>query len=189
MFLAPIRFDVAGWPVAGARRAASRGRPVTQAWQWPAGARPAFRLDGRSLVLGRGVVARQTGSNRFAATAAVRLADRHARPGMAVNGSEGNAVGVELRAERAVAWRSVEGHRAPVGQVTLEPGRPLGRANRIVLRVTVGRSVRLAIWSRDRWRPVGARQPVPRWAGGARIALSVRARGRTARFEPVVKRR
>ena len=111
LFTAPVRFDVAGWPVVGAARR-MRGIPEGIGWEWPAGRRPRLARSGERLVLGRGTVARQTGTVRFDARVVVDAADRGARPSLAVTGSEGNAVGIELRVARAVAWRSVEGRAA-----------------------------------------------------------------------------
>jgi hypothetical protein len=38
----------------------------------------------------------------------------------------------------------------------------------------VGARVRVAVKARGRWRAVGHPEPVPRWASGARVALTVR---------------
>jgi beta-xylosidase len=159
LFLAPVRIDVKGWPVVGEPLAAGGGSVPALGWQWPAGPRPAFSATSERLVLGRGTVARQTGTTRFTADTAVQVADRHARPGLAVTGSEGNAVGVELRGTRAVAWRSVAGRPRITGRIELPPGRPLATASRIRLRVAVGRVVRPSIRFRGRWRSVGQPQP------------------------------
>jgi len=44
--------------------------------------------------------------------------------------------------------------------------------------------VTLALRARGRWRTVGAPQPLPRWASGARVALTVRGpAGARAAFE------
>jgi xylan 1,4-beta-xylosidase len=189
LFLAPLRFDVTGWPavdtypVRPARR--FRGSAPGAGWQWPAGPRPRLEVTGDGVVLGTGSVARETGTTRFRASAVVSASDRHARPGLAVSGSEGNAVGIELRGARVVAWRSVEGRRARLGRVRLPPGRPLAGAGRIRLLVSAGRVVRVSVKVRGRRRTIGRPQPPPRWASGARMALTVRARSRTARFESV----
>jgi hypothetical protein len=179
---------VDGWPrLTTYPRGLSKrfGRSASAAaWQWPAGPRPAFSASSRELVLSRGTLARQTGTTRFTAHTTIQLTDRHARPGLAVTGSEGNAVGVELRGAQAVSWRSANGRRRVTGVVRLPPGRPVAGDGRIRLRVAVGDRVRVAIRLRGRWRSVGRLQPPPRWASGARLALTVRARGRTARFEP-----
>jgi GH43 family beta-xylosidase len=189
LFVSPLHFDVKGWPVVGAPLDLHAARAPVNAWQWPAGPRPAFSATSGRLVLGRGTVARQTGTTRFTAHTSLAVADRRARPGLAVSGSEGNAVGVELRGARAVSWRSVEGRRRIVGRLRLPPGRPVAGGERIRLLVSVGRSVRPAIRFRGRWRSVGPPQPVPRWASGARVALSVRARDHRVAFEPLVLRR
>jgi xylan 1,4-beta-xylosidase len=189
LFITPLRFDVAGWPRLSPSPARVtrrfRGGATEAGWQWPAGSRPRSALSGGGVVLGTGRLSRQTGTTRFTATTVVNPSDRHARPGLAVTGSEGNAVWIELRAQRAVGWRSADGRVIRVGSVRLPPGRPVAAAGRIRLRVGVGRSVRLSVRVRGRRRAVGRRQPPPRWASGARVALSVRARGRSARFGPV----
>jgi hypothetical protein len=143
-------------------------------------------VSGDRLVLGMGTVARQTGTVRFSARVVVEAADRRARPGLAVTGSEGNAVGIELRAAKAVAWRTVAGRRSRLGSVRLQPGRALVNAGRIVLRIKVARRVSVQLVARGRRRAVGAPQPPPRWASGSRVALTVRARHGTARFHSVV---
>jgi len=177
-----VRFDVAGWPVVGAAR---RMRGVGAGWEWPAGHRPRLALSDDGIVLGRGTVARQTGTVRFRARVLVDVADRRARPGVAVTGSEGNAVGIELRGGRAVAWRTVDGRRTGLGSARLQPGRALVNAGRVVLRVTVDRRVRLQLVARGRTRTVGRLQPPPRWANGSRVALTVSGRHGRARFRAV----
>jgi hypothetical protein len=135
-------------------------------------------------------VAQQTGTTRFTASTAVPVADREARPSLAVTGSEGNAVGVELRGARAVAWSSVNGRRRITARLRLPPGRPLAEAARVRLRVAVGDRVTTAIRFRGRWRAVGRRQPPPRWASGARVALTVGAASHAVRFgTPAIRRR
>jgi GH43 family beta-xylosidase len=187
LFTSPVRFDVEGWPVVGAAR---RMPGVTEGigWEWPAGRRPRLTLSGGRLALGRGTLARQTGTVRFRARVVVDVADRRARPGLAVTGSEGNAVGIELRGGRAVAWRSVEGRRSGLGSVRLQPGRALVNAGRVVLRLTVGGRVRVQLVARGRHRTVGRPQPPPRWASGSRVALTVRGRRGTARFRSLAIR-
>jgi xylan 1,4-beta-xylosidase len=190
VFVAPLRFDVEGWPVLDPRHAARGGMAPEPSWQWPAGPRPEFSTSGAGIVLRKGAVARQTGTTRFTATTAVPVADREARPGLAVTGSEGNAVGVELRGARAVSWSSVNGRRRITGRLRLPPGRPVAEAGRIRLRVATGDRVTTAIRFRGRWRVVGRPQPPPRWASGARLALTVGAPGRAARFgSPAIRPR
>jgi GH43 family beta-xylosidase len=187
MFLTRLRFDVAGWPRTGkhsirvSRR--FRGSAPGSGWEWPAGPRPSFSTVRGGLLLGAGTVARQTGTTRFTADTVIGVAERGALPGLAVTGSEGNAVGIELRRSKVVAWRSVQGHRRITGRVRLPPGRPVAGRGRIRLRVVAGEHVRVAARVRGRWRRVGSPQPPPRWASGARIALSVRAPRHTVRFE------
>jgi hypothetical protein len=121
------------------------------------------------------VLARQARTTRLTATA-VLAAHRHgARAGLAVMGSEGNTVGLELRGRRAVAWRADDGRRSDAGAVR-------ARRSRVVLRIAVGRRVRLAVRTPKGWRRVGRPQAQPRWAAGARIALIVRG-GRAARAQ------
>jgi xylan 1,4-beta-xylosidase len=195
MFLSPLRFDVQGWPQVAQypTRVAKRFRGSTSGiatWQWPAGPRPEFSTSRAGIVLRKGTVARQTGTTRFSADTAVPVADREARPGLAVTGSEGNAVGVELRGARAVAWSSVNGRRRITGRLRLPPGRPVAEAGRIRLRVAAGGRVTTAIRFRGRWRAVGRPQPLPRWASGARLALTVGAPGGVARFgSPAIRPR
>jgi xylan 1,4-beta-xylosidase len=189
LFLAPLRFDVAGWPRVSSRSTRIsrpvRGGTAEAGWQWPAGPRPRWRISSGRLVLGTGTLALQTGTTRFTAMAVVGASDRHARPGLAVTGSEGNAVGLELRGARVVGWRKVNGRSTRVGSVPLPPGRPVAGTSRIRLRVGVASSVRLSVRVRGRWRTVARRQAPPRWASGARVALSVRSRAGTARFDSV----
>jgi GH43 family beta-xylosidase len=182
LLVAPLSFDAAGWPVVGPvrdpaaePRAARFGFDVRldTGWEWPAGPAPAARVSGGRLVLGPGALARQTGTTRFTATAAVTARDESASPGLAVMAQHGNAVGVELRGGRAAVWRSQEGHRTEAGSLRLQPGRPVAGAGQMELRVSVGESVMLAVRVRGRWLRVGAPQPLPRWAGGAHAGLSV----------------
>ena len=183
MFVTPLRFDAAGWPrVDPPRPDRDQGAPVT-GWQWPSGPRPAFSVTRGGIVLRAGTVARQTGTTRFTADTVLHVADRRAHPGLAVTGSEGNAVGIELRAATIAAWSSVAGRRRITGRVRLPPGRPFAGYGRIRLRLVTGARVRGSVRVRGRWRPVGSPQPPPRWAGGARVALTVGGRRRTVRFE------
>ncbi|HEX6651376.1 MAG TPA: glycoside hydrolase family 43 protein [Thermoleophilaceae bacterium] len=189
LFMTRVRFGVDGWPTVSTYPKRVQTRFRGSAWQWPAGPRPAFAASGAGIVLRDGTVAKQTGTTRFSAGTAVPIADRGARPGLAVTGSEGNAVGVELRGARAVAWSSVNGRRRISGRLRLPPGRPVAESARVRLRVAVGHRVTTAIRFRGRWRTVGRPQPPPRWASGARVALSARGRlERAARFERVTIR-
>jgi xylan 1,4-beta-xylosidase len=190
MFLTRLRFDVHGWPRVGSPlRGGRQAEPVT-GWEWPAGPRPAFSVTRDGIALRAGTVARQTGTPRFVADTVLDVADRRARPSLAVTGSEANAVGIEVRAATVVAWSSVAGRRRITGRVRLPPGRPVAGEGRIRLRLVVGRHVRVAVHVRGRWRRVGRPQPPPRWASGARVALRVRARDRAVRFEsPAIRPR
>jgi xylan 1,4-beta-xylosidase len=182
LLIAPLSIDAAGWPVVGpvhdpatepqAARFGFDDRLGT-GWEWPAGPAPSARVAAGRLVLGPGALTRQTGTARFTATAVVTARDGSARPGLAVMAQHGNAVGVELRAGRAAAWRSDEGHRTRAGWVRLPPGRPVAGAGQMELRVSVGERVRLAVRVRGRWLAVGGPQPLPRWAGGAHAGLHV----------------
>jgi xylan 1,4-beta-xylosidase len=187
LLVAPLHFDAAGWPVV----AGAGGRPagptaerfdfdagLGTGWEWPSGPVPAARVSAGRLRLGPGALTRQTGTDRFSATAVVAARDASARAGIAVMAQHGNAVGVELRVGRATAWRSVEGHRSGAGSLRLPPGRPVAGAA-MELRVSVGSRVRLAVRVRGGWHAVGAPQPLPRWAGGAHAGLSVRGPART----------
>jgi len=182
LLTARLSFDAAGWPVVG-----GAGDPTAEpepsrfdfeaglgsGWEWPSGPTPAARVAAGRLVLGPGVLTRQTGTARFTATAVVTARDGLARPGLAVMAQHGNAVGVELRGARAAVWRSDEGRRSEAGSLRLPPGRPVAGAGVIELRVSVGTRVRLAVRVRGRWFAVGRPQPLPRWSGGAHTGLSV----------------
>ena len=182
LLLSPIRFDAAGWPVverpAGpATRAAPAafgfGAALDAGWQWPARRRPAAQITRGSQVRGPGSLARQTGTTRFSATATLTARRGSARAGLAVMAQGGNAVGVELRGGRATAWRSDDGRLSTMGSRRLPPGPPVSGTWRLVLRVSVGDRVRLAVGMRGRWLPVGPPEPPPRWAGGAYAGLRV----------------
>jgi len=188
MFIAPLRFDEEGWPTVGAALdVRAEPAPVT-GWQWPAGPRPAFSATREVLALSGGTVARQIGTTRFTAETVLHVADRSAFPSLSVTGSQGNAVGIEMRASEFAAWRSVQGTRRTTGRLRLPPGRPAAGGGRVRLRLVAGDRVGVAVRVRGRWRRVGTRQPPPRWANGARIALSVAARHRTVRFEALAIR-
>jgi xylan 1,4-beta-xylosidase len=193
LLMAPLGFDMAGWPVVeGVDAPATDAEPahfdfagpLGNGWEWPAGPPPRARVTAGRLVLGPGAITRQTGTTRFRATAVVAARDGSARPGLAVMAQHGNAVGVELRGGRAATWRSVEGRRSEAGSVRLPSGGPVVAAGPPELRVSVGRHVRLAVKVRGRWMAVGEPQPLPRWAGGAHAGLSVRGpAGARAQFD------
>ena len=186
LLISPLRFDVEGWPVVDRARGVAARPPAARfgfaarlgmGWDWPVGPRPDARVAGGRLVLGRGTLTRQTGTTRFQASATVAGRSGAARAGLAVMASDGNAVGIELRGARAAAWRRDEGRLTGAGAVAL----PEGPAE---LRVTVGATVALAVRTRGRWREVGGSQPLPRWAGGAHVALTVRGpAGTRGQFE------
>jgi xylan 1,4-beta-xylosidase len=189
----PIGFDAAGWPRVERERAPdmrpSGARfgfeaPLAAGWEWPVGRRPPARVASGRLVLGRGALARQARTTRFTATAVLVPGGTGARPGLAAMGSEGNAVGIELRGGRAVAWRSDEGVRSEVGTLPLRLRRDMRgvapRTRAVELRVSAGTHVTTAVRTRGRWRRVGGRLALPRWASGARVALTVGG-GRRAR--------
>jgi hypothetical protein len=185
-----VRFGVDGWPAVDAPLAGDRRTSPPTPWQWPAGPRPDFSATRKRVVLGTGTIARQTGTTRFSADTVLDIADRAARPSLAVTGSEGNAVGIELRAASAVAWSTSAGRRRITGRVRLPPGRPVATGGRVRLRVTIGDRARVAMRFRGRWRSLGRPQPPPRWASGARLALAVLAPGHAARFgTPVIRPR
>jgi xylan 1,4-beta-xylosidase len=175
--IAPLRFDAEGWPLPGAtggpgasaapvRVGFERAR-LGQGWQWPVGPRPAARVADGALRLGPGTLARQAGSASFSARVLVRRRARGARPGLAAMASAANAIGIELRGRRALAWRIDDGRVTPLGRVRV------GRSPRVAFRLRVGAHVRVAVRARRGWRPVGAAQPPPRWTGGPRVALRV----------------
>lgn len=174
-----------GWPAlqgsvtsptrAGIQRFGFGGR-LAQGWQWPIDARGHARLVRGQLRLRDGTLARQARSARFSAQARIAGASRRARPGLAVMGSAGDGVGMEVRGRRALAWRLVDGRRT---RLTL--GRVPARRVR-ALRVSVGSGVRLAVRTRGRWRRVGPVSAAPPWRNGPRVALTARGRG-SAAFE------
>ena len=173
LFLGRLRFGVDGWPaVAHPKRVSRRLREsafATAGWQWPAGPRPMFSTSGDGIVLRKGAVARQTGTTRFSANTAVPVADREARPGLAVTGLEGNAVGVELRGTRAVAWASVNGRRRITGRLRLPRRTPRCRSRADTAACGGGRQG-------DDGDPV-PRPLARRWAPSAATALGERRPG------------
>ena len=175
--IAPLRFDAEGWPAVGpaTNRVASAvqvhlgfGRgDLGQGWQWPVGPRPPARTHRGELRLGPGVLAQQAGTSTFSARTLVTGARRGARPGLAVMASADNAIGVELRGGRALAWRADEGRVTRLGSA-----RVAGR-RAVELRLVVGRRIAIAIRGRRGWRRVAPGQPPPRWTSGPRVALRV----------------
>jgi GH43 family beta-xylosidase len=174
--IAPIRFDADGWPSVGpATNRAAGAAPahfdfgdagLGQGWQWPVGPRPAARTVEGELRLGRGVLARQAGTGTFSARTVVTGAGRGARPGLAVMASAADAIGVELRGSRALAWRADDGRISRLGVAH-------SGARAVELRLTVGQTIRIAIRTGQRWRRLGSEQPPPRWTSGPRVALRV----------------
>jgi xylan 1,4-beta-xylosidase len=193
LLMAPIGFDAAGWPrVARPERvvpqpAATRfgfGAELTPGWSWPSGPPPAHDIQAGKLVLGHGTLARQTGTTRFSARTVVAERRHAARPALALMASDGNTIAIELRGDQAVAWRRDDGRLTALGSIPLEARdrpQPLparGRPRPVAppdteLRLTVGAAVELSARSGRRWRSVGGRQPLPRWAGGAHVGLRV----------------
>jgi GH43 family beta-xylosidase len=205
LLMAPLRFDAAGWPqVEHPHGVVPRppaesfefGSELSAGWEWPSGPRPVSRVVADRLVLGRGALTRQTGTTRFSATTVIAGRSGGARAGLAVVAADGNEVGIELGPRGPVAWRADEGRRTTaLKEVSvLDRGsyRPPGQDSSypqccrspVELRVSVGRQVTLALKLRGRWQRVGAPQPLPRWASGARVALTVRGpAGARAEFE------
>jgi xylan 1,4-beta-xylosidase len=201
LLMSPLSFDAAGWPrVAQIRRVVPRPPPerfefateLSPGWEWPSGPEPAARVAAGRLELGRGALTRQTGTTRFSAQAVVAAEREGARAGLAVVASDGNEVGIELGRRGPVAWRADEGRRIEAAVLDRGPYRALRQDSAhpqccrspVALRVSVGRRVTLALRARGRWRTVGAPQPLPRWASGARVALTVRGpAGARAAFE------
>ena len=193
LLVAPIRFDAAGWPqVTPPQRVipeppATRfefGAGLTPGWSWPSGPAPAHGIHAGKLVLGRGTLARQTGTTRFSARTLVTERRHAARPALALMASDGNTIAIELRGNQAVAWRRDDGRLTRLGSVPLpvrDRAQPLPARGRprpdppdgTELRLTVGSAVELAARSGGPWRPVAGRQPLPRWAGGAHVGLRV----------------
>jgi xylan 1,4-beta-xylosidase len=175
--IAPLRFDADGWPSVGAARSrAASAMPARfdfedarlgQGWQWPVGPRPPARAIHGELRLSSGVLARQAGTGTFSARTVVSGAHHGARPGLAVMASDDDAIGVELHGGRVLAWRADD------GQVTGLGGARIHRPRAVELRLTVGRTIRIAIRTGHRWRRLAAEQPPPRWTSGPRVALRV----------------
>lgn len=175
--LAPLGFDAEGWPSVGpAANRAAVAAPVQlefgdaglgQGWQWPVGPRPAARTLRGTLRLGPGVLARQAGTGTFSARTVVAGGYRGARPGLAVMASADDAIGVELRGTRAVAWRTDGGRITNLGAVRV------GRPGAVELRIAAGRSIRLGFRAEHGWRRLAPEQPPPRWRSGPRVALRV----------------
>lgn len=172
-----LRFGADGWPVldppddAGLEARPERidfgGTRLDSAWQWPVGPRPSVRLRSGALRLGRGALARQAGTATFTAQALVTERNRGARPGLAVMASAADAIGIELRGRRAVAWRVDDGRFAQLGDAFT------GRSRNVRLRLAVGERVRFAVRGRGGWRRIGGERPPPRWTSGPRVALRV----------------
>ena len=193
--LSPLRFDVAGWPrgrrgraarrTAVAARASSSAPRSAPGWEWPAGrAPPRTRVASGRLLLGRGPLARQTGTTRFSR-------DRHghgAAPPAAAPGSPS-----WLRAERGrdgaarCPGRGLaldDGRRTALGSRRLPPGTAVAdrrprRAARLGRRAREARGRTSRALARR-----GRAQPLPRWADGATRALTVRGpRAARAQFD------
>jgi hypothetical protein len=164
-----------GWPAVEGPGAASGGAPeqrfgfdrsrLGQGWQWPVRRRPAAHLAGGRLHLRGGVLARKARTTSFRAQVSVSERSPGARAGLGVLSSGGVGVAVELRGRRVVARRLGAGGATRVGATA-----PAAAAE-VPLRVTAGRSVRLAAWVRGRWRVVATGQPAPR--SGTRIGVVV----------------
>ncbi len=175
--IAPLHFDAEDWPAVGpaANRAAGAtpahfdfdGAHLGQGWQWPVGPRPSASSVHGELRLGRGVLGRQAGTGTFSAGTVVTGARRGSRPGLAVMASADNAIGVELRGGRALAWRVDDGRTTRLG------GARVGHTRAVELRLTMGRSIRIAVRSKRGWRGIAPDQPPPRWTSGPRVALRV----------------
>jgi xylan 1,4-beta-xylosidase len=175
--IAPLRFDAEDWPAVGqATNRAASAAPVRldfdpaglgQGWQWPVGPRPPAQIDNGELRLGPGVMARQAGASSFVARTAITSARGRARPGLAVMASVGNAIGVELRGSRALAWRTDDGKLTRLGGVRV------GRRRALELRLSVGRSIGIAVRAAHKWRRLASEQPPPRWTSGPRVAVRV----------------
>jgi xylan 1,4-beta-xylosidase len=175
--IAPLRFDAEGWPAVGpATNRAAGAAPARldfgsaglgQGWQWPIGPQPPARIDHGELRLGPGVLARQAGTSTFNARTVVASTRGGARPGLAVMASDDNAIGVELRGRRALAWRTDDGKVTQLGTVRMSGRRA------VELRLTAGRGIRIAIRTDHRWRRLAPEQPPPRWTSGPRVALRV----------------
>jgi xylan 1,4-beta-xylosidase len=175
--IAPLHFDAQGWPAVGP--ATNRGAGATSmhldfgvdnlspGWQWPVGPRPSARIAKGELRLGRGVLARQATTGTFSARTLVSGSRPGSRPGLAVMASEDNAIGVELRGGRALAWRVDDGRITQLGDAGVGSRRP------VELRLTVGRRIRIGIRVKSGWRRLAPEQPPPRWTSGPRVALRV----------------
>ena len=115
------------------RRTASRESRAAaiSGWQWPAGPRPGvLGVEHRNGAPRRAPWRSQTGTTRFTRRhSGADIADRAARPSLAVTGSEGNAVGIELRGARAVAW-CIGARTARITGTAAAPARPARRRRR-----------------------------------------------------------
>jgi hypothetical protein len=155
-----------GWPALEKPVASPGGAPeqlfrfgrsyLGLGWQWPVDHRPAARLAGGRLHLRGGVLARQARTSSFRAQVSVGRRSPGARAGLVVLSAGGVGVAVELRGRRVVARRLGAEGATRVGQTAR------ASAAEVPLRITAGRSVRLAAWVGGRWRVVATGQPAPR---------------------------
>ena len=81
--------------------------------------------------------------------------------------SADNAIGVELRRGRVLAWRADDGRMTELGAASI------GTRRAVELRLTVARGIRIGVRSGRGWRRLAPEQPPPRWTSGPRVALRV----------------
>ena len=164
-----------GWPAVEGPVAPPGGAPEQRfgfgrshlglGWQWPVGGRPAAHLAGGRLHLRGGVLARQARTSSFRAQVLVGERSPGARAGLVVLSAGGEGAAVEVLGRRVVARRLEDGGTTRVAQTA-----PAAAAE-VPLRVTAGRSVRLAARVGGRWRVVATGLPAPR--SGPRIGVLV----------------
>jgi len=198
LLITQLRFGADGWPepsgevpvVGAATPSVERflGNGLGQDWQWPLGARPTAALRRGRLVLGPGAVGRQARTDSFVAETDVAWRRGGARPGLAVMASRSNAVGVELRDRRAVAWRRLDGRLTSAVSRRITPRRGVGGRG-VALRIVSGPTVRVEVRPRRRWISIGGEHEPPRWTSGPRVALRVSGEPKArAAFEKLVIR-
>ena len=176
--IAPLGFDAEGWPRSARPRPRGRRRPgafefgareLGQGWQWPVGPRPPARARrAERLASAAACSPRQAGTGTFSARTVV--AGAHARRAARAGGD-----GVRRRSDRSgAARRAGGGVAADDGRLTGSARGRVGRPGAVELRVSVGRSIRMAVRARARLAPRSApEQPPPRWTSGPRVALRV----------------
>jgi hypothetical protein len=161
-----------------------RGRYLTAGWNWTA-RRPVMHVSGRRggrLWLSpprRGseaVIARQPGVGTWVAEADVG-SRRRGQPGIGAYADPAHALGLEVRGDRAVAWRREGKATITLGSV------PVGRPRFVTLRITAepGSQYSFDVRKGGGWVRVAGPYPAPAWPAETRVMLHVSGRG--AAFE------